>query len=124
MRIGRQYVASYSHLKGPHKFTQEQLLTCLILRAYLKTTYRGVIEFLEVSETLQQRIGLKTLPHYSTLKKFADRSNVLDIVDVMLHEQVRKFALDAEEAAIDSTGRETTAASAHFRSRSGKQRTK
>ncbi|WP_437200827.1 hypothetical protein [Planctomicrobium sp. SH664] len=63
---------------------------------------------------MQQRIGLKTLPHYSALKKFADRSNVLDIVDVMLHELVRKFALDAEEAAIDSTGRETTAVSAHF----------
>ncbi|WP_437200828.1 hypothetical protein [Planctomicrobium sp. SH664] len=47
MRIGRQYVASYSHLKSPHKFTPEQLLTCLILRAYLKTTYRGVIEFLK-----------------------------------------------------------------------------
>ncbi|WP_437200794.1 hypothetical protein [Planctomicrobium sp. SH664] len=40
MRIGRKYMASYSHLKSPHKFTQEQLLTFLLLRAYLKTTYR------------------------------------------------------------------------------------
>ena len=124
MRIARKYVAPYSHRNSPQKFTQEQLLTCLILRAYLKTTYRGVIEFLEVSDALQQRIGLQTLPHYSTLKKFADRSSVLDIVDVMLHELVQKFALDAEEAAIDSTGMETTSASAHFQSRSGKQRSK
>ncbi|WP_437206605.1 hypothetical protein [Planctomicrobium sp. SH664] len=57
MRIGRQYVASYSHLKSPHKFTQEQLLTCLILRAYLKTTYRGVIEFLEVAELFSSESG-------------------------------------------------------------------
>jgi len=124
IRIGRKYVSPYSHSKSPRKFTQEQLLTCLILRAYLKTTYRGVIEVLEVSDALQQRIGLNALPHYSTLKKFADRSSVLEIVDVMLHELVQKFALDAEEAAIDSTGMETTSASAHFQSRSGKQRTK
>ncbi len=50
---------------------QEQLLTCLILRAYLKTTYRGVIEVLEVSDALRERLGLQALPHYSTLKKFA-----------------------------------------------------
>jgi hypothetical protein len=124
MRIGRKYVAPYSHVKSPKKFTQEQLLTCLVLRAYLKTTYRGLIELLEVSEALRQRLDLQSIPHYSTLKKFADRSCVLDIIDVMLHELVQQFALDAQEAAIDSTGLETTSASAHYRSRSGKQRTK
>ncbi|WP_437186800.1 transposase [Planctomicrobium sp. SH668] len=124
MRIARKYVAPYSHRFSPQKFTQEQLLTCLILRAYLKATYRGVIEVLEVSSDLRDRLGLKSLPHYSTLKKFADRSSVLEIVDAMLHELVQKFALDAEEAAIDSTGMETSSASAHFQSCSGKQRTK
>jgi hypothetical protein len=124
LRIARKYVAAYSHQNSPQKFTQEQLLTGLILRAYLKTTYRGLIEFLEVSDAVRQRMGLTSIPHFSTLKKFADRSSVLDIVDVMLHELVQQFALDAEEAAIDSTGMETTSASAHFQSRSGKQRTK
>ncbi|WP_437192862.1 hypothetical protein [Planctomicrobium sp. SH527] len=114
LRIARKQVAPYSHRNSPQKFTQEHLLTCLILQAYLQTTYRGVIEILEVSDTLRDRLGLKTLPHDSTLKKFADRSSVLDIVDVMLHELVQKFALDAEEAAIDSTRMETTSASAHF----------
>ncbi|WP_437193391.1 hypothetical protein [Planctomicrobium sp. SH527] len=114
LRIARKYVAPYSHRNGPQKFTQEQLLTCLILRAYLKATDRGLIEFLEVSDAVRQRMGLTSVPHDSTLKKFADRSSVLDIVDVMLHELVQKFALDAEEAAIDSTGMETTSASAHF----------
>lgn len=122
MRIARKYVAPYSHRNSPQKFTQEQLLTCLILRAYLKTTYGGLIEFLEVSDAL--RMGLTSVPHCSTLKKFADRSSVLDIVDMMLHELVQKFALDAEEAAIDSTGMETTSASAHFQSRSEKKRTR
>lgn len=124
LRMARKYVNPYSHKFSPQKFTQEQLLTCLVLRAYLKTTYRGIIEFLEVSAELRQRLGLAQLPHYSTLKKFADRSDVLLIVDCMLLEVVRQFASDAQEAAMDSTGLETTSASAHYQSRSGKSRKK
>lgn len=36
--------ADYSHPKGPKKFTRPQPLACLVPRAYLKTTYRGVLE--------------------------------------------------------------------------------
>jgi hypothetical protein len=124
LRTARKYVEPYSHAKSPHKFTQAQLISCLVLRAYLKTTYRGVIEILEASDELRKRLGLERLPHYSTLKKFADRSDVLHIVDCMILEIVRQFAPDAEEAAIDSTGMETTSASAHYCSRSGKARKK
>lgn len=125
IRLGRKYVEPYSHLNSPHKFTQEQLLACLILRAYLKTTYRGIIELLDASDALKARLGLERLPHFSTLKKFADRSSVLIVIDAMLVEIVRTFAQDGDdEAAIDSTGMETTAASAHFKARSGRKGTK
>lgn len=121
MKVAKKYVEPYSHSNSPQKFTQAQLLTCLILRAYLKTTYRGVIEILELSESLQKAIGLERLPHFTTLKKFADRSSVLEIIDAMLLELTRQFAGDSpDEAAIDSTGMETTSASAHYRARSGK----
>lgn len=125
MRLAKKYVEPYSHRNSPHKFTQQQLMTCLVLRAYLKTTYRGLIEILETSESLRQRIGLERLPHYSTLKKFADRSSVLEIIDAMLVDVVAQFAGEGdEEVAIDSTGMETTAASAHFKARSGRKGTK
>ncbi|MEW4491125.1 transposase, partial [Thalassoglobus sp. JC818] len=124
LRIGRKYVEPYSHAKSPKKFTQEQLVTCLVLRAYLKTTYRGVVEILEVSDVLRKALGLRRIPHYSTLKKFADRSGVLDIVDAMIFEIVQQFGQSEVEAAIDSTGLETTSASAHYKTRSGKQRKK
>jgi len=42
----------------------------------MKTTCRGVIELLEVSETLRKRIALETLPHYTILLKFAQRTSV------------------------------------------------
>jgi hypothetical protein len=117
----------YSHPKSPHKFTQPQLMSCLILRAYLKTTYRGVIEILETSEALRERLGLDRLPHYSTLKRFADRSAVPDIIDAMLMEILRQVkeargSEVEEDVAIDSTGLETTSASAHFRTRTGRKR--
>lgn len=124
LRIGRKYVEPYSHVKSPKKFTQEQLITCLVLKAYLKTSYRGIVEILEVSDSLRKALGLRRLPHYSTLKKFADRSSVLDIVDAMIFEIVQQFGQNEEEAAIDSTGLETTSASAHYKTRSGKQRKK
>lgn len=124
LRTARKYVEPYSHKKSPQKFTQAQLISCLVLKAYLKTTYRGVIEFLEASAELRSRLGLEELPHYSTLKKFASRHDVLQIVDCMLLELVRQFDPQAPEAAIDSTGLETTSASAHYQSRSGRQRKK
>ncbi len=124
MRISQRFVAPYSHPKSPQKFTQSQLLSILVLKAYLKTTYRGIIEFLETSDQLQQRLELRRLPHYSTLKYFADRSHVLEIIDQMLAEIVGEFAPDAEEASLDSSGLETSSMSAHYQSRSGQSRKK
>lgn len=124
MRIARKYLAPYSHRNSPKKFTQEQLITCLILKAYLNKTYRDIVDLLEVTDELRKRMGLTQVPHYSTLKKFADRSDTLHIVDCMLLEIVREFDMESEEAAIDSTGLETTSASAHYKTRSGMQRKK
>lgn len=124
MKISKKYVEPYSHPKSPQKYTQSQLLTILILRAYLKTTYRGIIEIIETSDQLQKRLLLKRLPSYSTLKHFADRSHVLEIIDKMLADIIQQFAPDAEEATLDSTGMETSSMSAHYRTRSGKARKK
>jgi hypothetical protein len=124
LRVSRRFVADYSHPKSPKKFTQPQLLACLVLRAYLKATYRGVVEVLEASDALRTRLGLGRLPHFSTLKRFADRSDVPAVIDRMLAEVVREFAPEPELAAIDATGIETTSASAHYLTRSGKTRKK
>jgi hypothetical protein len=96
-----------------------------VLQAYLKTTFPGLIDVLHVSDALCERLGRSCLPHYSTLRKFADRSSVLDVSEAELAEIVSEFAQDGDEyAVIDSTGMLTTAASAHFRARSGRIATK
>jgi hypothetical protein len=126
MALGRRHLAVFGSYKSRKDFTQQQLMACLILRTYLKTTYRGVIEFLAVSAELREAIGLKKLPNYSTLKKFADRPGVMDAMHGMLATLAEAVASANPEvyldAAMDATGLETSGASAHFVSRSGKTR--
>lgn len=125
MRSGREVLPSYSHPKSPQKFTQAQLLACLVLRAYLKSTYRGVVEILEVSPPLRRALRLKAeVPHYSTLKYFADRlGEDQQVFNRLLADVVRLAGGTAnKEAAMDSTGLETTSASAYYQARSGKQK--
>lgn len=128
MKLGGKHLADYGAARSRHDFTQRQLMACLILRAYLKTTYRGVLELLAVSPNLRASLGMPDkLPHYTTLQKFSARSQVLAIADAMIRTIGRaagesKYAKTS--AAMDATGLETTTASAHFQSRAGRTRRK
>ena len=94
------------------------------MRAYLKTTYRGLLEFLKISPNLRQELGLEEkLPHYTTLQKFSSRSQVVEIVKILIA-GIGAQAIEQSvhpAAAMDSTGLATTTASAYFRSRQGKK---
>lgn len=124
MRVGRRCMRAYSHAKSPKVFTQPQLLTCLILKAYTKASYRGVIELLALMPAVYEAIGLRQLPDHSTLCKFAERKDVQAIVDRCLARLVKEVGASERivEAAADSTGMETSAASVHFMAASGRKR--
>ena len=126
MKVGGRHLADYGATRSRHDFTQRQLMTCLILRAYLKTTYRGVLEHLKNCPGLRREMGLEDkLPHYSTLQKFSTRSQVLAIADAII-QTIGKAAVAADPqgqfAAMDATGLERTAASIYYQTRSGKRR--
>jgi hypothetical protein len=128
MQLGTRHLADYGATRSRHDFTQRQLMACLILRAYTKTTYRGILELLAISPSLRRQLGLQDkLPHYSTLAKFSARSQVLEIADAMIH-TIGQAAFGQTSgptaAAMDATGMETTTASAHFQCRRGGQRRK
>jgi hypothetical protein len=127
MQLGQKHLSDYGATRSRHDFTQRQLMACLIVRAYLKTTYRGVLEFLSISPGLRRCLGLgDKLPHYTTLQKFSARSQVLEIADAMIRTIGRSAGGSTPEssAAMDATGLETTTASAHFQCRRGGQRRK
>lgn len=128
MQLGSRHLADYGANTSRHDFTQRQLMACLILRAYTKTTYRGVLELLAISPSLRRELGLADkLPHYSTLAKFSARSQVLEIADAMIRtigQASFQQSPAPSAAAMDATGLETTTASAHFQCRRGGQRRK
>jgi hypothetical protein len=128
MQLGSRHLADYGATRSRHDFTQRQLMACLILRAYTKTTYRGVLEFLSVSPSVRRELGLQDkLPHYTTLQKFSARSKVLAIADAMIQsigQAAGEPTFGRGAAAMDATGLETTTASAHFQCRRGGQRRK
>jgi hypothetical protein len=85
LQLGGKHLADYGATISRHDFTQRQPRSCLILRAYLKTTYHEVLELLAVSPSLRRCLGLgEKLPHYSTLAKFSDRRDVLAIAEAMM----------------------------------------
>ena len=123
MRLSRGHLADYGATRSRHDFTQRQLMTCLILRAYLKTTYRGVLDILVGNVRLRAVMGLdEKLPHYTTLQKFSARSQVAEIAQAMI-ERVGRAVMPhghaPEPAAMDSTGLAITGASGYFESRRG-----
>ena len=67
MRIAKAALPEYSSLYSRHDFTQHQLFTILVLRQFLKTDYRGIIQMLADFSDLRKALGLKKIPHYSTL---------------------------------------------------------
>ena len=40
------------------------------MKTYLKTTYREIIEFLDVSDKITKFLKLNKLPHHTTIQKF------------------------------------------------------
>lgn len=123
LRSARRCVAEYGSVKSRHDFTQPQLVACLVIRAYMKATYRGIMEILEVSPPLCEALGLKEVPHWTTLQKCAARKGMLEVVGAVLRQVMHDTGLldEPREVAADSTGMQIGAASAHYRSRAGKK---
>lgn len=123
MRLSQRHLADYGATTSRHDFTQRQLMSCLILRAFLKTTYRGVLDTVAASASLRQCLGLEDkLPHYTTLQKFGARSQMVAIVQKLIA-TIGQSAMaklpGPKDAAMDGTGLAHTGASDYFRHRSG-----
>jgi len=71
--VAKEALPTYAHRFSPKKFTQPQLLACLILKEFFKTDYRGIEAILADSPTLLEAIGLRAAPHFTTLQKAATR---------------------------------------------------
>ena len=67
LQVAKASLSIYSSHYSRKDFTQHQLFTILVLRTFFKTDYRGIIQLLHDLPDLAKYLGLKKIPHYSTL---------------------------------------------------------
>ncbi len=130
--VGQEALPRYSHLCSPKKFTQPQLFACLVLKQFFKTDYRGVTGILADTPSLCQAIGLKKVPHWTTLQKASRRilrqaavQKLLDATVARARPRSRKKRRPrVKRSAVDSSGFEAHHISHYFvrrRAKGGKR---
>jgi hypothetical protein len=67
LALAREALPAYSSKYSRKDFTQHQLFAVLALKTFLRTDYRGVAQFLADFAEIRSDLGLKGVPHYSTL---------------------------------------------------------
>jgi hypothetical protein len=117
LAAGKDAFSDYSHLFSPHKFTQPQLFACLVLKEFEKKDYRGVCQLLRDCPDLCQTIGLKLVPHFTTLQKASRRllkqKHVRRLIDHTVR-KIRRRKRRVPYAAVDSSGFDAHHASRYF----------
>ena len=129
-----QAVPAHRHRCSPKKFTQPQLLACLVLKEFSRLDYRGLAAHLADHPDLGAVIGLKAVPHFTTFQKAAQRLLAAQpgrrMFDAVLAGALKDRARSRRVrlAAIDGTGLESHHVSRYFTKRKadgdhGKDRT-
>src|SRR3954447_17983848 len=91
LAVGTKALPLFSHRYSPKVYTQPQLFACLALKAFFKTDYRGIVEILRDCRDLVSALGLKDVPHFTTLQKACARLLCLAFVKALLDATVRRF---------------------------------
>ena len=73
LTVGRRALPRYSCPRSRHDFTQPQLFALLALKQMLRLDYRGLTVLLAEWGELRRALGLRKVPHYSTLCYAAHR---------------------------------------------------
>lgn len=111
---------AYTHLKSPKKFTQHQLVACLVLKEFFTTDYRGIAAILEDSSDLQKILELKQIPHFTTLQKTAqqvfNKKYFQKLLQGILKEAKKRKIMEntIKLAALDGTGFDSHHVSRYF----------
>lgn len=73
LRLAQESLPAYSSKFSRKDYTQHQLFALLTLKTFFKTDYRGLIQMLLDFAELREELGLRGVPHYSTLCYAAKR---------------------------------------------------
>jgi hypothetical protein len=73
LAVATKALRPYTHKYSPKLYTQPQLFVCLVLKTFFKTDYRGLTTYLGEWAELRRTIGLRGVPHFTTLQKASNR---------------------------------------------------
>jgi Transposase DDE domain len=107
LAIGTQALRPYAHQFSPKLYAQPQLFACLVLKTFFKTDSRGVCVYLRDLTDLRQALGLRGVPHFTTLQKASVRLLRVRRVRQLLRVTIRRRLprrRRIRRAAFDSTG--------------------
>jgi Transposase DDE domain len=119
---------AYRHKYSPKKFTQPQLMACLVLKEFSGLDYRGLAEHLADHSDLANLVGMRTVPHFTTFHKAARRLLLATPARRMFDAVLQRALVDGvrkrrvPRAAVDGTGLESRHTSRYYvkrRSQSG-----
>jgi hypothetical protein len=117
LAIGSATLRDYAHRFSPKTYTQPQLFACLVLKAFLRTDYRGICQLLKEWAELRTTLGLSKVPHFTTLQKASTRLLQARRVKRFLSATVKRFCKrkrKVKRAALDSTGFQCGHASSYY----------
>jgi len=123
LRAARDSLPDHAKAKSPKKFTQPQLVACLVIKEFLQLDYRGIHVLLAEWSDLRQVLGLTKVPHFTTLcaaaRRLLGKARANAISDAVLDHCRRAKILTqrSKQVAIDSTGLESRHVSAYFTKR-------
>ena len=107
LMVGCQTLRRYSSKFSPQRYTQAQLFACLVLKAFHKTDYRGITAILDDHAELRVTLGLRAVPHFTTLQKASGRLLRRPRARRLFRATIRRFLgrrHRVRRAAFDSTG--------------------
>lgn len=68
LEVARQSLPAYSAKHSPKLYTQHQLFAIAALRQFFRTDFRGIVAILSDSIDLRELLGLRRVPHFSTVR--------------------------------------------------------
>ncbi len=128
LQAGQESLPDYGHSKSPHKFTQPQLFACLVVKEFRCLDYRGIWVLLQEWPELRHVLGLKKVPHFTTLCAASKRLLAKPKADALLDgvlcrcRKARILGPRTPLAAIDSTGLESRHTSVYYTQRTRTQK--
>jgi hypothetical protein len=109
--LASRSIPRYWHPKSPHRFTQPQLVACVLLTVYLDLSYRDREAWLLATEKVYTMLELTWVPDPSTWSRSFQKLHLSDWT-ALKDEVLRQLEVEAEGVASDRTSLRLAQASA------------